>query len=389
MPASAQQVAPTPDPTVTTLQREKLAEEVAKLKQETVKLRNQNEDPWGDWLRNNAVVVSGAIVALIGVFRWFAERRQERNKRDEDRLSAVFDGLGSPNEVSRINAAHNLRTFLEPGYERFHTRILYVVVAHLRHQSKPEDDEVRPVTQGRITVWRRQSEPKRAELPLFTQALVSIFKAVYPHARPKRSVGRWVAERPLFNRVFTKALHAVFSYWKAERVFFRVYRPWLRPGSPLDMSGVQLPGAYLINTNLSGVWMPHANLTGANFFTADLTRAIFNGAILTGADLTGADLTRASFAGATLTGATLQGASLNGADLSWANLTDADFYLADLTGADLNRADLTRANLYVATLTGATLTGATLTGTDLRAVTGLAPEQRQMAADRGALVDEP
>jgi hypothetical protein len=114
---SAQEIPPTPDPTVVALERDKLAWEVTKLQEEAIRLRSQNEDPlaqWlrSDWLRNNAVVVSGAVVALIGVFQWFAQWRQERDKRDEDRLSAVFHGLGSPDELTRINAAHYLRTFL-------------------------------------------------------------------------------------------------------------------------------------------------------------------------------------------------------------------------------------------------------------------------------------
>jgi hypothetical protein len=290
MPVSAQEAPSPPDPTVVALEREKLAQEVAKLQEETARLRSQNDQPLLDWLRNNAVVVSGAVVALIGVFRWFAERRQDRERRDEDRLSAVFDGLGSPDELARINAAHNLYTFLEPGYERFHTRILHLVVAHLRHQSqrkddrlppKPKDDQLRPAMQGLTP------EPKRVELPLFTQALVAVFKDVYPRGRSKRSIGRWVA-----------------GMVKRE-----ADRPGARAGSPLDMSGVQLPGAYLVNTDLSDVFMPYADLTGAYL------------------------------SGATLTGATL--------------------IQADLTGANPMR------------------------------VKGLTPEQHQMAAEQGAVLDEP
>ena len=321
MPVTAQEPTATPDPTVTALERDKLAWEVAKLKEEATQLRDQNEDPlaqWlgSDWLRNNAVVVSGAVVALIGVFQWFAQRRQERDKRDEDRLAAVFDGLGSPNEVSRINAAHNLHAFLEPGYKRFHTRILHLVVDHLRHQSKPADDQLPLVTQGLIIVSRRQPDPKGAELPLFPQSLVSVFKDAYPSSRPKRGVGRWVAGR----------------------VKREADRPSPRAGSPLDMTGVQLPGAYLVNTDLSDVFMPHANLTDAKFHGATRTRA--------------------------------------------------NLQRADLTGANLRYATHIRVDLWGATLTGVDLTGATLTGTFVGVVIGLTPEQRRMAVEQGAILGE-
>jgi len=405
MPVSAQQVTPTPDPTVTTLEREKLVEEVAKLKQETARLRNQNEDPWGDWLQNNAVVVSGAIVALIGVFRWFAERRQDRVKRDEDRqedrrkrdedrqedrvkrdedrLAAVFDGLGSRDEVARINAAHNLLTFLEPGYERFSTRILYLVVAHLRLQPKSEptpEEQPKPEPTPQDRQFPRQPEPSSAPLPPFTQALVTVFKEAYRKVRARARPG---------------------PVWAQKRLRSDPTRTWLvvRAGSPLDMSDIQLPGAYFVDADLSGVWMPNADLrrailtatdlTGANLTGADLTRANLREAHLEGADLPEAHLERADLSQANLEVADLNWADLRGAALSGAHLEGAHLVGAILEGAYFSGASLNGASLNGASLEGAHLEGAHLEGVDLRDVTGLTPEQRQMAAEQGAILDEP
>jgi hypothetical protein len=360
MSVSAQEIPPTPDPTVVALEREKLAWEVAKLQEEAIRLRSQNEDPlaqWlkSDWLRNNAVVVSGAILGLIGIFRWLADRRQERRKRDEDRqaeretreaewredrdkrdvdrLTAVIDGLGSPDELARINAAHNLLSFLETGYDRFYTRILYLVVAHLRLQPKLETTLV---DMGPLR------EPKLEVAPLlpFTQALVTIFKEAYPRVR---------------------ALAHPSPVWQEKDSPSDPSRRVLvvRKGSPLDMSRIQLPGAYLMEADLSGVWMPNADLTGA--------------------DLTGADL-----AGAILTQAHLVGTQFGGADLSGADLSGAALSLAYLSGANLSGTALSLADLH-----SADLTGAKLTGTDLRGAVGLTPEQRRVAAAQGAILDEP
>jgi len=108
-----------------------------------------------------------------------------------------------------------------------------------------------------------------------------------------------------------------------------------------------------------------ADLTRANLYGADLTRANLTRANLYGADLTRANLTRADLYGADLTRANLYGANLYGADLTRANLTRANLTGADLTRTDLTRANLTRANLTGADLTRANLTGADLTGADL------------------------
>jgi hypothetical protein len=322
VPVAAQEITSTPDPTVTTLERDKLAWEIAKLKQEEARLRFANEQPVIDLVRNNAIVIVGLAGGLFTLWRWRVDRVDDRRKRDEDRLSAVVDGLGSPNELTRINAAHNLHTFLEPGYERFSTRILHLVVAHLRHQSQPKNAQLPLVTLGLITVSRRQPQAKRAELPLFTQALCAVFKDAYPRARPKQ-----------------RALLPVLGGRKREAEGW-----WRAAGSSLDMNEIQLPGAYLVNTDLSNVWMPYANLTGANFF----------GTTLTGACFRSADLTRVYFRSADLTQANLQSATLTGAKLI-----------------------------------GATLTGADLTGADLSGVKGLTPEQRQLAVEQGAILDEP
>jgi hypothetical protein len=107
-----------------------------------------------------------------------------------------------------------------------------------------------------------------------------------------------------------------------------------------------------ISDTQAPIYLPFANLAGANL----------KDGILSGAVLSGVDLSYAFLGGAVLPGAILSGADLTRAVLTAADLTGADLTRADLTGADLTGANLTRANLGGANLTGANLGGANLTG---------------------------
>jgi hypothetical protein len=110
-----------------------------------------------------------------------------------------------------------------------------------------------------------------------------------------------------------------------------------------DLSGAFLPGAQLREANLTGAQLRGANLSGAVLSKANLTGAQLRGANLAGAVLDGADLT----------GANLARVILYRADLTDAKLARAVFYRAELTEAQLARTDLARADLTGAELTGA------------------------------------
>ena len=92
------------------------------------------------------------------------------------------------------------------------------------------------------------------------------------------------------------------------------------------------------------------DLSGANFFDADLREVDLSGAILDDAILSDANLADAN----------LSGASLKNADLSKANLEGANLSGADLTGAILINAKLKNANLDGANLENADLAGTKL-----------------------------
>ena len=121
-----------------------------------------------------------------------------------------------------------------------------------------------------------------------------------------------------------------------------------------------LEKAKLRGATLAGAFMPKARLPGA-----DLTGTNLNKANLEDADLSGATLARAQIRLATVFRANLSGADLEGADLSTARLNGVNFRGARLCGAFLNEADLSSADFTGADLRGAQLSKATLVETRL------------------------
>ncbi|MFC6879501.1 pentapeptide repeat-containing protein [Actinomadura yumaensis] len=107
-----------------------------------------------------------------------------------------------------------------------------------------------------------------------------------------------------------------------------------------DLSQPMLDGAFLFNTDLSGV-----RLVGASLDRANLSGAILHGADLTGANLTKAeavecDARHATFAAATLFAVNFVGADLRSADLRSAIMNSASLGWTRLDGADLRSASL-------------------------------------------------
>jgi Pentapeptide repeats (8 copies) len=104
-----------------------------------------------------------------------------------------------------------------------------------------------------------------------------------------------------------------------------------RPRSPaepqLNLSRVDLRGAFLHNARLSNAQFRHSNLARAHLPGAQLENAD-----LEDVDLRQANLQRVRLTGANLHEAHLQDADLRGADLRGANLQDAQLDGADLTG---------------------------------------------------------
>lgn len=277
------QVTPTEDATMTTLNKEKLTQEVQQLK-------NQNKpDPLG-WLLTNASIFLSTLVVVIGglfgLWRWrvdrqdeqarelkdrqdaqdkeLKDRKAEREKRAEERFQSVVESLGSTSTATQVGAAIMLRTFLRPGYEQFYSQVIDLAVAYL---------------------WLRNIGTEPEPPDSFNQALIKVFRESFPLARdwPKQS-----SQSP-------------------------------------DALGVRLDRAYLVKSDLRSAFMPESHLRKANLVDARLSAINLRDANLSGADLRRADLREAN-----LRRADLKEANLIGADLSSANLSSADLSEANI-----------------------------------------------------------
>jgi uncharacterized protein YjbI with pentapeptide repeats len=332
------QATPTEDATVTLLNKEKLAEEVA-----------QQQHTWENWLWSNAAPVSSTLVivlgALFGLGRWLGDRRNEREKRVEERFQAAVTGLGDEKEGAKIGAAILLRTFLRPGYERFYIQIFQLVVANLRlpRTSHLPEDPTAPLA------------------PALSQALIMAFMEAFPLARKqeKKSKGAKLA----YNEYRVRSTHPAPVTITSKEM------------RSLNAIGILLDNGFLWYADLRQMWMPQASLQKAD---------------LTGADLRGANLYKAN-----LSEAYLWETNLSGANLWEANLSEASLYhYVDLQGATLRKANLSGASLQQVDLRGADLTNAnpedalSLQDTNLHGVKGLTKEQLEKCKARGAIIDE-
>jgi hypothetical protein len=281
----------TPTPNLTTialakaeLERQKLAEEVAKL---------QAENRRG-WFQSNVAFALPVLITilggLLGFYRWLADRRKEldarreaqdkelvdrhdeRQKRAEDRFQSVVEGFASTSQAAKIGAAITLRTFLRPGYEQFYMQVLSLAVAHLQFESP--------------TPHKRNAHKFPSPL---CQALASVFVEAFPLARETRY--------PLLMRESCSRLSALgpYSEWKpfdhelASHVDETRFKSYLHHWQ-LDASGVHLEYTNLYGADLKTVWMREGRLIETNLIRADLTNANLTGADLTGAILHSAKL---------------------------------------------------------------------------------------------------
>jgi len=163
---------------------------------------------------------------------------------------------------------------------------------------------------------------------------------------------------------------------------WRQDNPALAPDlSGAELAGWDLTGAQLFNCNLSKAYLVGADLTHANLSWSHLFGAFLTGASLVGADLSGVDLRAADLVTANLSSTTLRAALLYTADLHQAVLRNANLLYANLSQADLEFADFSEANLGATNLNSARLSGAhfrnsrfnrtVLSNVDLRDVVGL------------------
>ena len=208
------QATPTVDPTMAALQKEQLTLQNDKLK---------NDNAWA-WLSPVSTILGplatigtilvGILVVRNNFLQWSKNRedeqkrreddqrierekraedqRVEQEKRDEERFQKVVEGLGSERMEAKVGAAITLRTFLQPGYERFYLQAFDLAVAHLRLR-KAKASALGPLSSlAQVLIapkgpllQEQQPPPPTTSIPLnsLSQALITVFKISFPLAR--------------------------------------------------------------------------------------------------------------------------------------------------------------------------------------------------------------
>jgi uncharacterized protein YjbI with pentapeptide repeats len=384
------QATPPVDATMTTLEKERLEQQI-----------DQSQQDLNNWFWNSLNPLASTILPTIGVIltvvygfrRWLGEQSIDRVKRDEDRLQSAIQDLGTSEPGKTIGGAVMLRTFLLPGYEKYgyekyHIQIFDLAVANLRLPRKSAS--------GNNSDNFGPPEP-------VNQALAVLFKDAFPAAR-RYCVIEELKKQPGAKQEsdISKEVSRFLESGHAKQLSpqeLALFNPLL-----LDATGVQLDQTYLNSADLEMAYLRSASLKGTNLEGAKL-----KGADLEDADLEGANLRKASFDVAnlikakSLTKVNLSGQNLEGEDftnykrlhqiqLENASLRNAQFTKCDLTGANLKKADLEGTKFDRANLTGADFTGvrnyekATWDGAIIKDFIGLLPDQQEELKAKGAYV---
>lgn len=256
-----------------------------------------------EFRRTLAQILGGTLVVLGAGMAWFQHQQETITAREgqvTERFTDAIAHLGNQESLSvRLGGVYALERIARDS-KQDHWPIMEILAAFIREKATARPDQ--------------SGEP--AELPSDLQAALT-------------AVGR-------------RSLEHEAGFAEMDPA------PWL------DLSSLDLRGAFLLN--------------------ADLRHVRLEGTILQKANLAHANLS-----GCNLKGAVLRDAMLYGADLSWVNLQDADLRGAILMMSTLRDASLQRANFTGATIGGADLTEAVLHGADLSGVRDLTQQALKSA----------
>jgi uncharacterized protein YjbI with pentapeptide repeats len=179
-------------------------------------------------------------------------------------------------------------------------------------------------------------------------------------------------------------------HWESDAFEPLLERDWENQEEYPEVEVVDLEGVDLSEINLQGAYLHRVNLTAANLEGARLQRAILIDVALSGSNLRGADLREAVtsgvvFDGADITGARFDRARLQGADFRDAILRRVRFSKAVLDETIWRDADLTLARFSRNSLIRADLRGLDLT--DVRLNDSIICGSRINSRQQRALLD--
>lgn len=291
-------------PTKDELERQKLEQEIRKLRTDNDRAESKREyflafAPF--------VTVIGAILAIgLPVWKETRERRHQRaeeleqqklelRRRFEEQFGRAIADLGDDKEAVQVSGAVLLENFLRPDYADFHDQVYRVLCANLT------------VDHSRLV--------NRFLARAFAQAArVHVAAAAKSGERATLDFARCHANRVDLSGLDLTGADFAFGHFRSA-----------------NLTGCDLTRALGRETHFEKARFSRSTLTEVRFHKAYCEEAQFHEAVMTSAELRGADLRNAAFQQARLQGAHLNEAKLTGARFDQANLSDAYF-----TGAELD-----------------------------------------------------
>lgn len=295
-------VTPPPSPP-TSLQDEKLRQEIRKLRIES----DQAQSPYTRVLGAASFLVAVAGFATLA-FSWKKQREESARQRDADRrqredekrrtfdesFALTIQNLSAESLSLRANAAVTLLLYVGPRYRDFVEHMLLLSVTNLR---LPQEVIVRDML---VRVLERAVRLAVSNGPGTMSQLD--FSGAQLHGLDLSDVDLRQFDVHLDSVIMPTGTLDRANLWKV------VGR------------GAELSGLSAVAANLGQARMDHAQLDGSRL----------DGARLTSADLRGCDLQHATFRGSQLQSTHFDGADLRGARFEGANLADTYFLGARL-----------------------------------------------------------
>lgn len=246
-------------------------------------------------LRGHLLQALAGLVLAVGAFytgRTFAQNRKEQDRtfalaregQITERFTRAVSQLADEKLDIRLGGIYALERIARDS-ETHYESVMEVLTAFLRENTR----------------WRRESAAKETEDALGESEELDEDEDFRP-----------------------EDFRPTVDFQAVATVLGRRDRRHERADYQLNLSAVDLRGAWLREAALSKAKLNQADLSGAILLDADLSGAFLYLADLSNAVLSEANLRRANLTQANLSGATVHNADLSGTDLTLANLTRAD-----------------------------------------------------------------
>jgi len=260
-----------------------------------------------DEARRTLAQILGGMVVLVGLYLTWrriaaAERTVQVTEEGQitERFTRAIDQLGSDKLEIRLGGIYALERIARDS-AKDHWPIMEVLTAYVRENARWREEP-----RGREGLDGEQ-EGNGAPTSL---------TAILERDQRHRTIGRQENKPPTDIQAILTVLGR------------RTRAHETREDQRLDLRGVDIRGASLIDAHLAGALLVGAHLEDADLINAHLEETNLREAHLEGARLHGAHLERANLAAARL-----EGAFLTGAYLEWTNFFNAHLEGADLTSA--------------------------------------------------------